>query len=118
MKLRLRQDCRDVLRVLLFPSQWFDVYWPATRKYWFSLLFIGVICAKILRIYSHLNSLTLDRFLLWGPTFLLQDACCILIAHFLSQEFNSRKVRVFVALVTILARYVDWQNHIQYGDLS
>ncbi|KAJ5132869.1 hypothetical protein N7448_007027 [Penicillium atrosanguineum] len=103
MKLRVRQGCQELLRILLSPSQWFDVYWPASRQYWFSLLFISVICAKALRIYSHLNSLTLDRFLLWGSTFFLQDIFCILIAQFLCQDFYSRGVRVFVALVTILA---------------
>lgn len=108
MKLRVRQGCKDLFRSLLSPSRWFDVFWPASRKYWFSLLFISVICAKALRIYSHLNSLTLDRFLLWGSTFFLQDIFCILIAQFLCQKFHSRWVRVFVALVTILARYVNW----------
>lgn len=107
MKLRVRQGSKDLLRILLSPTQWLDVYWLASRKYWFSLLFIGVVCAKALHIYSHLNSLTLDRFLLWGPTFLLQDISCILLAQFLCQKFYSRWARAFAALTTILTRYVN-----------
>ncbi|KAJ5330472.1 hypothetical protein N7476_000255 [Penicillium atrosanguineum] len=39
---------KDLLRSLLSPSVWFDVYWPASRKYFFGLLFIGdVICILI-----------------------------------------------------------------------
>lgn len=105
MKFDIRSS-KDLVRVLLSPRIWFDVYWPASRKYWFSLLFIGVIGAKLLHIYSHLNSLSLTRFLVWGPTFFLQDAACILIAQALCQKFHRRWVRVLAALVMTLARYI------------
>ncbi|OOQ88530.1 sulfatase domain protein [Penicillium brasilianum] len=103
MKLGFRQRCKEFVRILLSPTLWFDVYWPASRKYWFSLLLIGVICAKLLHIYSHLNSLSPGQFLLWGPTFFLQDVACILIAHALSQNFHRRWHRVVSAPVVILA---------------
>lgn len=104
MKLDIR-SYKDLVRILLCPHIWFDVYWPASRKYWFSLLFIGVIGAKLLHIYSHLNSLSLSRFLLWGPTFFVQDVACILITQALCQKFHRRWVRVLAALMVTLARY-------------
>ncbi|KAJ5097983.1 hypothetical protein N7532_004984 [Penicillium argentinense] len=94
---------QEVVRILLNPKTWVDVYWPASRKYFFSLLFIGVICAKALHLYSHLNSLTLGRFLLWGPTFFVQDVVCILIAQILCQKFHSRWFRALAAPVMIFA---------------
>lgn len=100
MKLDIRSS-KDLLRILLSPSLWFDVYWPASRKYFFGLLFIGVISAKLLHIYSHLNSLSIGRFLLWGPTFFLQDVICILIALCLTQNFGRRWMRVLAALTAI-----------------
>jgi hypothetical protein len=100
MKLDAR-SCKDLLRILLSPSLWFDVYWTASRKYFFGLLFIGVISAKLLHIYSHLNSLSIGQFLLWGPTFFLQDFVCLLLALFLTQNFNRRWSRVLAALAAI-----------------
>ena len=96
---------RDLLRILLSPKQWFDVYWPASRKYWFSLLVIGVLCAKLLHIYSHLDSLSPGKFLLWGSTFCVQDVICVVIAQLLCQDFRQRWARVIVAPVMVLARY-------------
>lgn len=105
MKLGMSQRCKELLRILLSPTLWFDVYWPASRKYWFSLLLIGVICAKLLHIYSHLNSLSPGQFILWGPTFFLQDVVCIIIAQALCYNFHRRWVRAVSAPVVILARY-------------
>lgn len=99
MKLDIRS--KDLRRILLSPSVWFDVYWPASRKYFFGLLFIGVISAKLLHIYSHLNSLSIGQFLLWGPTFFIQDVICILIALFLTQNFGQRWMHVLAALTAI-----------------
>lgn len=104
MKLFTRQSCAGAARILLSPSSWFDLYWPASRKYWFSLLFIGVASAKILHIYSHATSLSVGRFLLWGPTFFLKDTVCILIGLALCQDFKRRWIRALVAIETIIAR--------------
>lgn len=106
MKIDLPNLLREIVRILLNPKTWVDVYWPASRKYFFSLLFIGVVCAKALHLYSHLTSLTLGRFLLWGPTFVVQDVACILIAQLLCQKFHSRWYRALAAPVMIFARYV------------
>ena len=87
------------------PSFWFDHYWPISRKYWFSLLFIAVICAKILHIYSHLNSLPVGQLIIWGPTFFLQDVVCILLTHSLCADHQRRWARVIAALLAVPARY-------------
>ncbi|OQE27729.1 hypothetical protein PENSTE_c004G03891 [Penicillium steckii] len=94
---------REIIRIFLNPITWVDVYWPASRKYFFSLLFIGVVSAKVLHLYSHLTSLTPSRFLLWGPTFLVQDVACILIAQLLCQKFHSRWFRALAAPIMIFA---------------
>lgn len=106
MKFDIRRGGRDWLR-FLSPARWLDTYWPASRKYWFSLLLIGVVGAKLLHIYSHLNSLTWDRFLLWGPTFFVQDVACVLIAQFLCQDFHRTWARALAAPVVVLARYAN-----------
>jgi len=94
-------SCKNLLHILLSPSLWFDVYWPASRKYFFGLLFIGVISAKLLHVYSHLNSLSIGRLFLWGPTFFLQDVVCILVALFLTHDFSRRWMRVLGACMAI-----------------
>ncbi|KAJ5559068.1 hypothetical protein N7535_009067 [Penicillium sp. DV-2018c] len=95
------QVSREQLRKALSPSLWLDHCWPASRKYCFSLLFIAVICAKLLHIYSHLNSLPVSQLLIWGPTFFLQDVLCIMITFGLCANFESRWMRALAALVVI-----------------
>ncbi|KAJ6183905.1 hypothetical protein N7519_005206 [Penicillium mononematosum] len=85
------------------PSFWFDHCWPNSRKFWFSLLFIAVICAKILHIYSHLNSLPLGQLVIWGPTFFLQDVVCILLTHGLCADHQRRWARVIAASLVVPA---------------
>ncbi|KAJ5488587.1 hypothetical protein N7539_003477 [Penicillium diatomitis] len=101
-KVSTRQHLKNITRILLSPTLWFDVYWPASRQYWFSLLVISVICAKLLHIYSHLNSLSPTKFMLWGPTFFLQDIACILVAQALCQNFWQRWLRIIGAPVAVL----------------
>lgn len=91
--------CNHVLRHLVL-----NLGWTASRKYCFSLFFIAVVWAKLLHIYSHHNSLALGQFLLWGPTFFLQDALCILVFRALTRNFHHRQVRAVAALVAIPAR--------------
>ncbi|KAJ5813065.1 hypothetical protein N7447_010088 [Penicillium robsamsonii] len=91
------------LRKAISPTFWFDHCWPASSKYWFSLLFIAVICAKCLHIYSHLNSLPLGQLMIWGPTFFLQDVVCIMLTHSLCVDYQRRWTRVIAALLVIPA---------------
>ncbi|CAI7649230.1 unnamed protein product [Penicillium crustosum] len=96
-----RDGSRNLLRRAFSPTFWFDHCWPASRKYWFSLLFIAVICAKILHIYSHLNSLPLGQLIVWGPTFFLQDVVCIFLTHSLCADYQHRWARAIVALLVV-----------------
>lgn len=100
-----RDGSRNLLRRAFSPTFWFDHCWPASRKYWFSLLFIAVICAKILHIYSHLNSLPLGQLIVWGPTFFLQDVVCIFLTHSLCADYQHRWARAIVALLVVPTRY-------------
>jgi hypothetical protein len=68
-------------------------------------LFIAVICAKILHIYSHLTSLPLGQLIVWVPTFFLQDVVCILLTHSLCADYQRRWARVIAALLVVPARY-------------
>ena len=104
MKLNARLSCGHLIYILLSPSQWFDVYWPAARKGCFTLLFIGVFSAKLLRIYSHLTSLSFERFALWGPTFFVGDVLFIILAHSLCRDFKSRWLRVMCFFMMLPAR--------------
>ncbi|KAJ5479838.1 hypothetical protein N7530_005347 [Penicillium desertorum] len=90
-------------RKALSLSFWFDHCWPISRKFWFSLLFIAVICAKILHIYSHLTSLPLGQLIVWVPTFFLQDVVCILLTHSLCADYQRRWARVIAALLVVPA---------------
>ncbi|KAJ5366293.1 hypothetical protein N7541_000234 [Penicillium brevicompactum] len=96
-----KQGCRDLMRRAISLSFWFDDCWPASRKYWFSLLLISVICAKCIHIYSHLNSLPFGQLLVWGPTFFLQDFVCALFVHCLCAKFQRRWARIPAALVVV-----------------
>lgn len=96
---------REWLRSLS-PKRWLDVYWPASRKYFFSLIFIGIVCSKTLHIYSHATSLALDRFLLWGPTFLVQDAASLIIAQTLCREYQRPWIRALTSVIAVPARYL------------
>lgn len=100
-----KQGCRDLMRRAISLSFWFDDCWPASRKYWFSLLLISVICAKCIHIYSHLNSLPFGQLLVWGPTFFLQDVVCALFVHCLCAKFQRRWARIPAALVVVPLRY-------------
>lgn len=60
----------------------------ASRRYFFSLIFVSLCCAKLVHIYSHRNSLPLSKFVVWGATFFLQDALLILLARLLCCQNN------------------------------
>lgn len=100
-----KQGLRDHLRTVISPSFWFDECWPASRKYWFSLLSISVIAAKFLHLYSHLNSLPVGQLVIWAPTFFVQDGICIFLGHILCAKFQRLWARIVAALVVVPMRY-------------
>lgn len=48
--------------------------WHLSMKFRFGLLTVSTLCAKILHIYAHIDSLKRESLFLWGPTFFSQDA--------------------------------------------
>ncbi|KAI9923734.1 hypothetical protein AWENTII_011887 [Aspergillus wentii] len=99
---RLHACAQAAGRVVKSPSQYFDVLWGASRRYWFSLIFISIITAKLLHIYSHLNSLPVRRLLLWGPTFFFQDAVAIFIVRGLTRSFKQKWASIASCVVVVL----------------
>ncbi|KAJ5731428.1 uncharacterized protein N7483_005936 [Penicillium malachiteum] len=76
--------------------------WDIARKFWFSFLFIAVVCAKILHIYAHWDSVPLKKLILWGPTFFLQDFFFLLAGYALTQNFKWMAARILAGLVVVV----------------
>lgn len=78
--------------------------WDVSRKFWFGFLFVAVICAKLLHIYAHYDSVPSLQLLLWGSTFFGQDVLFLFVAHRISRNFERRWARILAALVLVTAR--------------
>lgn len=78
--------------------------WDISRKFWFGFLFVSIICAKLLHIYAHYDSVPLSKLLLWGSTFFGQDALFLLLAHFVTRNYQRRWARILAGLVVVTAR--------------
>lgn len=75
--------------------------WESSKKFWFSYLTVSTICAKILHIYAHADSIKAKHLFLWGPTFFVQDAIFLLIVFALTRNFQRAWLR-FTASTTII----------------
>ncbi|KAJ5641502.1 hypothetical protein N7490_005502 [Penicillium lividum] len=75
--------------------------WDIARKFWFTFLFITVICAKLLHIYAHWDSVPLNQLILWGSTFFLQDFFFLLAGYALTRDFQWRIARILAGLVVV-----------------
>ncbi|KAJ5931026.1 Alkaline phosphatase-like alpha/beta/alpha [Penicillium verhagenii] len=84
------------------PQLYLDRAWGASRKYFFSLIFISLLLAKCFHIYVNPRSVGLLSLLFWGPTFFLVDILIILVACRLARSFESRICRDLAALVVVL----------------
>ena len=80
------------------------VTWEISRKFWFGFLTIAIICAKLLHVYAHADSVPLGKLILWGPTFFVQDIIFLLLAFALTRDFERRWIRISGAVAVILAR--------------
>lgn len=78
--------------------------WNISRKFWFGFLFLSIICAKLLHIYAHYDSVPVSKLLLWGSTFFGQDALFLLLAHFVTRNYERRWARMLAGLVIVTAR--------------
>ncbi|KAJ5083942.1 hypothetical protein NUU61_008521 [Penicillium alfredii] len=76
--------------------------WSQARKYWYSLLFIAVVSAKLLRIWSHLISIPFSSLLGWGSTFFCQDVLFLTVIWVLCLDFDRKWLRVLSAFVVVL----------------
>ncbi|KAJ5898706.1 hypothetical protein N7504_008994 [Penicillium tannophilum] len=75
--------------------------WDIARKFWFTFLFLTVIVAKLLHIYAHWDSVPLNKLILWGSTFFLQDFFFLLAGYALTQNFKWRITRILAGLVVV-----------------
>ncbi|KAJ6103349.1 hypothetical protein N7486_005776 [Penicillium sp. IBT 16267x] len=75
--------------------------WDIARKFWFTFLFLTVICAKVLHIYAHWDSVPPKKLILWGSTFFLQDFFFLLAGYALTQNFQWRIARILAGLVVV-----------------
>lgn len=82
---------------------WERTGWDSTRRYLFSVIFISVVVSKILHIYTHTYYLTLNRFLVWGSTFFLQDVVFLLIARALARSFQRSALRIMAGVAIVFA---------------
>ncbi|KAJ6172309.1 hypothetical protein N7470_001376 [Penicillium chermesinum] len=75
--------------------------WELSRKFWFSFLCIVTICAKLLHIYAHWDSIPLTQLLLWGSTFFLQDIIFLMIGYVLTLHYHRKWACVLAGLVVV-----------------
>jgi hypothetical protein len=78
--------------------------WEVSRKFWFGFLFVAVVCAKLLHIYAHYDSVPLGKLLLWGSTFFGQDALFLFFGHLLAHDFQRRWACILAGMVVVCAR--------------
>lgn len=87
--------------VIASPGTYFDWAWDVSRRSFFSVILVAVILAKLFHVYAYFTYLTFFRFLVWCPTFFVQDAVIILLTYGLTRPFRSRPCRVGSAVVII-----------------
>ncbi|KAJ5337882.1 Alkaline phosphatase-like alpha/beta/alpha [Penicillium brevicompactum] len=103
---RLGEQARDTalyaLDVAQDPQLYLDRGWEASRRYFFSVIFIAIVLSKCFHILVHLKSLTVVSFLVWGLTFFLVDFLLILIACALARSFRYPLWRYLAAFSTAI----------------
>lgn len=101
---RLSGSFSHAVNVTKSAQPYIDRTWEASRRCFFSLIFLSLVLSKLFHIGAHLKSLTLPSLLAWGPTFFLVDVLLILIARGLTRSFEWRTCRDGAALATVLFR--------------
>jgi hypothetical protein len=105
---RLGEKVRDValyaLDVAQDPQLHLDRGWQASRKYFFSVIFIAIALSKCFHIAVHIKSLSLFAFLIWGPTFFLVDVLLILLARGLTRSWKFPLWRYLAVFASALWR--------------
>lgn len=88
-------------------AQRFGKFQAGIQRYCFAVTFIALCIAKVVHLYAHRHSLLPSKFLLWGPTFFIQDAIVILFARLLTRNYRQKWVQVATTLAAVAMRY-DW----------
>lgn len=94
------------LTVAKSPQLYLDRAWRASRKYFFSVIFISLLLSKCFHLYANPRTVGVFSLLFWGPTFFVVDILLILVACRLARSFESRICRNLAALVVVLFRLV------------
>jgi Gpi18-like mannosyltransferase len=94
------------LTVAKSPQLYVDRVWGASRKYFFSVIFISLLLSKCFHIYVNPRTVGVLPLLFWGPTFFVVDILLILVACRLARSFESRICRDLAALIVVLFRLV------------
>ena len=68
--------------------QTLNFVWDISRRYFYTLAFWSLVGAKILHLYAHIHSLSLQKFLLWGPSFFYQDVLLLLLLRICVQRLS------------------------------
>jgi hypothetical protein len=76
--------------------------WESSKKFWFSFLTVSTLCAKLLHIYAHIDSVKPKNLFLWGPTFFVQDAIFLLIVFALTRNFHRTWLRYTASTAIIM----------------
>ncbi|KAJ5640104.1 Alkaline phosphatase-like alpha/beta/alpha [Penicillium longicatenatum] len=90
------------LTVAKSPQLYVDRAWGASRKYFFSVIFISLLLSKCFHIYVNPRSVGVLPLLFWGPTFFVVDILLMLVACRLARSFESRICRDLAALIVVL----------------
>ena len=59
---------------------------PSSVSYLFSVFFVSLLFAKLLHLYIHIHSIAVIDFIVYLPTFFLQDVFLVLIARLLLRK--------------------------------
>lgn len=94
------------LTVAKSPQLYVDRAWGASRKYFFSVIFISLLLSKCFHIFVNPRTVGVFSLVFWGPTFFVVDILLILVACRLARSFESRICRDLAALIVILFRLV------------
>jgi hypothetical protein len=100
----VRDSALFALNVAQDPQLYLDRGWEASRKFFFSVIFIAITVSKCFHILVHIRDLTVLSLVFWGVTFFLVDFLLILIACALSRSFNRPAWRYLAAFATALWR--------------
>jgi hypothetical protein len=56
---------------------------PSSVSYLFAVFFVSILFAKLLHLYIHIHSIAVIDFVVYLPTFFLQDVFLVLLARVL-----------------------------------